>query len=54
MTDLLNRTVGAIAVGKASDVEAGDHDHQGALKDVAELPLSRVPLRDPLTPKRMP
>jgi zinc protease len=43
-----------LAVGKASEVEAGDADHPGALKDVAKLPLSRVPLRDPLTLKPMP
>lgn len=43
-----------LAVGKASDVEAGDPDHPGALKDVAKLPLSRVPLRDPLTLKPLP
>jgi zinc protease len=43
-----------LAVGKASDVEAGDADHPGALKDVAKLPLARVPLRDPLTLKPIP
>ena len=43
-----------LAVGKASEVEAGDPDHPGALKDVAKLPLARVPLRDPLTLKPIP
>jgi zinc protease len=38
-----------LVVGKASDMEAGDPDHPGALKDVARLPLVRLPLRDPLT-----
>lgn len=40
-----------LAVGKASEVESGDSDYPGALKDVAKLPLARVPLRDPLTLK---
>lgn len=43
-----------LAVGKASDVEAGDADHPGALKDAARLPLARLPLRDPLTLKPLP
>jgi zinc protease len=43
-----------LAVGKASDIESGDPDHPGALKDAAKLPLSRVPLRDPLTLKPVP
>ena len=38
-----------VAVGKASEMEPGDSDHPGALKDVATVPLARVPLRDPLT-----
>jgi zinc protease len=38
-----------VAVGKASEMEPGDSDHPGALKDAAALPLTRVPLRDPLT-----
>jgi zinc protease len=39
-----------VAVGKASDMEVGDTDHPGALKDaVAPLPVVRLPLRDPLT-----
>lgn len=38
-----------LAVGKVSEVEAGDPDHPGVLKDAAPLPLSHVPLRDPLT-----
>ena len=44
----------ALAVGRASEIEAGDPDHPGALKDAAPLPLSRVPLRDPLTLKPAP
>jgi zinc protease len=43
-----------LAVGKASEIEAGDPDHPGALKDAVKLPLSRVPLRDPLTLKPLP
>jgi zinc protease len=43
-----------LAVGRASEVEAGDPDHPGALKDAAKLPLSRLPLRDPLTLKHLP
>ncbi len=43
-----------LAVGRASEIEAGDPDHPGALKDAAALPLSRVPLRDPLTLKPIP
>jgi predicted Zn-dependent peptidase len=43
-----------LAVGKASEIEAGDPDHPGALVDAAKLPLSKVPLRDPLTLKPLP
>ena len=43
-----------LAVGKASEIEAGDADHPGALKDAAKLPLARLPLRDPLTLKPLP
>ena len=43
-----------LAVGKASEIEAGDPDHPGALKDAAKLPLARLPLRDPLTLKPLP
>ena len=43
-----------LAVGEASEVEAGDPDHPGALKDAAKLPPSRLPLRDPLTPELLP
>jgi zinc protease len=42
-----------LAVGNASEVEAGDTDHRGALGDVAPLPLKRLPLRDPATLKPM-
>ena len=38
-----------LAVGRAAEIEAGDPDHPGALKDVLPLPLVRLPLRDPLT-----
>lgn len=44
-------TMVVLAVGKAAEVEAGDPDHPGALKDAAKLPLARLPLRDPLTLK---
>jgi zinc protease len=43
-----------LAVGKASEMEPGDTDHPGALKDVATLPLKSLPLRDPATLKPMP
>jgi hypothetical protein len=43
-----------LAVGKASEMEPGDTDHPGALKDVAKLPLARLSLRDPATLKPMP
>lgn len=43
-----------LAVGRASEVEAGDPDHPGALPDAAKLPLSKLPLRDPLTLKPLP
>jgi zinc protease len=38
-----------LAVGKASEMEPGDADHAGALKDVTPLPTIRLPLRDPST-----
>jgi zinc protease len=39
-----------LVVGKAAEAEAGDaKDHPGLLKDVAPLPMIRLPLRDPLT-----
>jgi len=43
-----------LAVGKASEMEPGDTDHPGALKDVAPLPEKALPLRDPATMKPMP
>jgi zinc protease len=43
-----------LAVGKAPEMEPGDPDHPGALKDVAPLPLKSLPLRDPATLKPMP
>ena len=43
-----------LAVGKASEMEPGDTDHPGALKDVAPLPEKALPLRDPATLKPMP
>lgn len=42
-----------LVVGKAAEAEAGDKDHPGLLKDVAKLPFSHLPLRDPLTMKPM-
>jgi len=47
-------TMVILAVGKASEMEPGDTDHPGALKDVAPLPLRSLPLRDPATLKPMP
>lgn len=38
-----------LAVGKGSEIGPGDPDHPGELKAVAPLPLSHLPLRDPLT-----
>ncbi|MFZ2494066.1 MAG: pitrilysin family protein, partial [Thermoanaerobaculia bacterium] len=38
-----------LAVGKASEIEAGDPDHPGAFAEITKLPLARLPLRDPLT-----
>ena len=43
-----------LAVGKSSEMEPGDADHPGALKDVAPLPLRSLPLRDPATLKPVP
>ena len=40
-----------LAVGKGAEIEAGDPDHPGTLAEVAKLPVSRLPLRDPLTLK---
>lgn len=40
-----------LVVGKASEAEAGDPDHPGALADAVKLPLVKLPLRDPLTLK---
>ena len=41
-----------LVVGKAAEVELGDvKDHPGLLKDLAPLPMVRLPLRDPLTLK---
>jgi len=38
-----------LAVGRAAEMEAGDPDHPGSLKEVLPLPAVRLPLRDPLT-----
>lgn len=38
-----------LAVGRAGEIEAGDPDHPGRLAEALPLPLSRLPLRDPLT-----
>jgi len=40
-----------LVVGKAADIEPGDPDHPGRLAEVAKLPFSRLPLRDPQTMK---
>jgi zinc protease len=40
-----------LAAGKAKEIEAGDPDHPGALKDITPLPILRLPLLDPLTLK---
>jgi len=44
----LDRLV-VLVVGKAGEVLPGDPDHPGALRDVAPLPFTELPLRDPLT-----
>ncbi|MCL1893119.1 MAG: insulinase family protein [Holophagaceae bacterium] len=43
-----------LAVGQADQMEAGDHDRPGQLKDVLPLPLQRLPLRNPMTGQPMP
>jgi zinc protease len=43
-----------IVVVGASEVESGDPDHAGALKDATPLPYKKLPLRDPATMKPMP
>ena len=40
-----------LAVGKASEMEPGDTDHPGTLREATKLPYARLPLRDPLTLK---
>jgi zinc protease len=40
-----------LVVGKASEIEPGDADHPGALKDLVTLPLRALPLGDPQTMK---
>lgn len=40
-----------LVVGKANEAEAGDKAHPGTLAEVVKLPLTRLPLRDPLTLK---
>jgi predicted Zn-dependent peptidase len=42
-----------LAVGKAGEIEAGDHDRKVLLKDILPLPMQRLPLRDPFTGKPM-
>jgi len=42
-----------LAVGRKAEMEAGDPDHPGALKDAAGLPVTELPLRDPLTLKAL-
>ncbi len=44
-----------LVVGKAAEAEAGDpKDHPGRLGDALGLPVTRLPLRDPLTLKVLP
>lgn len=40
-----------LVVGKATEAESGDPDHPGKLAEALALPVSRLPLRDPLTLK---
>ena len=40
-----------LVVGKADEAVAGDKAHPGTLAEVVKLPLTRLPLRDPLTLK---
>jgi len=40
-----------LVVSKASEAKAGDKDHPGKLSEVAQLPVVKLPLRDPLTMK---
>jgi zinc protease len=42
-----------LVVGKGSEVEPGDPDHPGTLREVAKLPYQQLPLRDPQTLKPM-
>lgn len=43
-----------LAVGRASEMEPGDPDHPGTLRDAAPLPTKGLPLRDPSTRKPLP
>ena len=43
-----------LLVGDIKEMEPGDPDHPGLLKDVAPLPIVKVPLRDPQTLKPIP
>jgi zinc protease len=43
-----------VVVGPGSQVEPGDPDHAGELKDATPLPFKPLPLRDPATLKPMP
>ncbi len=40
-----------LIVGKVDEVLPGDKDHPGTLQESVKLPLTRLPLRDPLTLK---
>jgi zinc protease len=42
-----------LAVGQAGQIEAGDHDRPGQMKDLLPLPMQRLPLRDPSTGRPM-
>jgi zinc protease len=43
-----------VVVGSGSEIEPGDPDHAGALKDATPLPFKRLTPRDPATLKPMP
>lgn len=40
-----------LVVGKTQDIQKGDEKQSGGLKSVTTLPISQIPLRDPLTLK---
>lgn len=40
-----------LVVGKTQDIQKGDEKQMGGLKSVTQLPITQIPLRDPLTLK---